>query len=357
MKRTGIIGLGLVTTLLIVGVSMKKPILTAIMSKGIESRIASNVMSELPDGLHVALCGAGGPLPAPNASGPCVAVIAGQRLFIVDAGTDGLRNLGRMGIPAGNIEAVFLSHFHSDHIDGLGELATIRWVSAGNTAALPVYGPTGVQKVVDGFNLAYSLDTVYRHDHHGDTVAPLSGKGMIANEYAMPQDNSLMPLLDNDELKIEVLAVDHSPVDPAVAYRFTYKGRTTLISGDTVASESVRQHSQGIDLLVHEALAPNLVNMMNTAAVKMGNRVVAKVTADIVDYHASPIEAAQIAKDAEVGHLLYYHIMPPLVLPGQDSLFLNGAEEVFPNYTIGQDGVLFSMPAGSNEIIKVKKGL
>lgn len=96
---------------------------------------------------------------------------------------------------------------------------------------------------------------------------------------------------------------------------------------------------------------------MNAAAVKMGNRVVAKVTADIIDYHASPIEAAQIAKDAEVGHLLYYHIMPPLVLPGQDSLFLNGAEEVFPNYTIGQDGVLFSMPAGSNEIIKVKKGL
>jgi ribonuclease Z len=357
MKRIGITFLILLVALAIVGVIQQKRILTAVLQKGIESRISADLMSDLPDGLHLGLCGAGGPLPAPNASGACVVIIAGERLFVVDAGTDGLRNLSRMGLSAGRIEAVFLTHFHSDHIDGLGEMATIRWVANANTAPLPVYGPTGVQTVVDGFNMAYSMDTVYRHDHHGDSVAPLVGKGMLAKEFVTPTGNDLVSLLADADLNIEVLTVGHAPVVPAVGYRFTYKGRTLLISGDTIAVDSVREHAQGIDLLVHEALAPNLVNMMHKAALNSGNAVLAKVTADILDYHASPVAAAQIAKDAGVGHLLYYHIVPPLVLPGQESLFLDGAEKIFPAYTVGQDGVFFSLPADSDEIIKLKNGL
>lgn len=337
--------------------SQKDRILSAVFSKGLEINLARNVIAELDDGLHVALCGAGGPLPAPNASGPCVAVVAGDRMFVVDAGTDGLRNLARMGLPAGAIEAVFLTHFHSDHIDGLGEMATIRWVSAANTKPLPVYGARGVQKIVAGFNSVYSMDKIYRYDHHGDTVAPLSGAGMLAKEFATPGFGELEVLLDEGSLKVEALRVEHAPVSPAVGYRFTYKGRSVLITGDTKASDNVLEFSKGVDLLVHEALAPNLVMMMNAAARKTGNKVLEKVTIDILDYHASPKEAAQIAKDAKVGHLLYYHIVPPLVLPGQESLFLDGAADIFPDYTIGQDGVMFSMPVGSSEINLVSKGL
>ena len=137
--------------LVVIAMSQKERLLTMMMQKGLESRIGSDLISELEDGLHLGLCGAGGPLPAPNASGPCVVVIAGERMFVVDAGTDGLRNLGRMGLQAGRIEALFLTHFHSDHVDGLGEMATIRWVGAANKTPLPVYGPTGVRQVVEGF--------------------------------------------------------------------------------------------------------------------------------------------------------------------------------------------------------------
>ncbi len=338
-------------------VFQKDRILTAVFSKGLEVRLGSDAIAELEDGLHVALCGAGGPLPAPNASGPCVAVIAGDRMFVVDAGTDGLRNLGRMGLRAGAIEAVFLTHFHSDHIDGLGEMATIRWVSVGNTEPLPVYGPRGVQQVVDGFNSVYAMDKTYRYEHHGDTVAPISGAGMVAKEFTAPEFDKLAILYSETDLKIEALLVEHAPVTPAVGYRFTYKGRSVLITGDTKASDNVLKFSKGIDLLVHEALAPNLVMMMNAAAKKTSNKVLEKVAIDILDYHASPKEAAQIAKAAGVGHLLYYHIVPPLVVPGQESLFLDGADEIFPEYTVGQDGVMFSMPAGSRDINLVRKGL
>ena len=97
--------------------------------------------------------------------------------------------------------------------------------------------------------------------------------------------------------------------------------------------------------------------MMHDAAVKTDNQILAKITHDILDYHASPIEAAETARDANVGHLLYYHIVPPLIFPGQDLLFLDGAQDIFPNYTIGEDGVLFSLPAGSDEIVKLRGGL
>jgi ribonuclease Z len=343
--------------LLVIAVSQKERILTTIMQKGLEARLGSDLINELDDGLHLGLCGAGGPLPAPNASGPCVVVIAGQRMFVVDAGTDGLRNLGRMGLQTGRIEAVFLTHFHSDHMDGLGEMATIRWVGAANKTPLPVYGPIGVSQIVQGFNTAYAFDKIYRHEHHGDTVAPLSGAGLVAQEFATPELGVLATLIDDGDVLIEALAVGHAPVEPAVGYRFKYKGRSLLITGDTIAMDNIRKFSEGVDLLVHEALAPNLVMQMNAAAKKLGNKVLEKVTIDILDYHASPVQAAEVARDAEVGHLLYYHIVPPLVIPGQSSLYLNGAEDIFPDYTIGQDGVMFSMPAGSTEINKISKGL
>jgi ribonuclease Z len=328
-----------------------------ILEKGMTARMSANTLAELDDGLHLALCGAGGPMPAPNASGPCVLVIAGERMFVVDAGTDGVRNIARMGYPINQLEAVFLTHFHSDHIDGLGEMATLRWASGANASPLRVYGPEGVDNVVDGFNLSYSQDALYRHAHHGDVVAPMSGAGLMAQGFSKPAQGELTVLLADEHLTIEALAVNHAPIDPAVAYRFSYKGRTLLISGDTVKSANIEKFAKNIDLLVHEALAPNLVTMMNEVAHKTGNTVMEHITHDILNYHASPVEAAETARDANVGHLVYYHIVPPLVIPGQKALYLNGADKIFKNYTIGEDGVAFSLPAGSKKIIQTQHGL
>jgi ribonuclease Z len=69
------------------------------------------------------------------------------------------------------------------------------------------------------------------------------------------------------------------------------------------------------------------------------------------------VEAAETARDAGVGHLLYYHNVPPLVIPGQKTLYLDGAGDIFPNYTIGEDGVSFTLPAKSDEIILTREGL
>ena len=91
-------------------------------------------------------------MPSANRSGPCVAVVAGRTLFVVDVGTNGARNLQRViGWVPGRIAAVFLTHYHSDHIDGLGELGLLRWVAGSHADPLPLYGPEGLLDVAEGF--------------------------------------------------------------------------------------------------------------------------------------------------------------------------------------------------------------
>lgn len=356
MKKTAI-AIGIVLLALLVVYLQRGNIAQKILPTAIEAALSADTIAELGDGLHVALCGAGGPLPDPKRSGACVAVVAGGKLFVVDAGTNGSRNLTRMQLPQGDIEAVFLTHFHSDHIDGLGEMAMTRWVQANNTSPMPVYGPEGVTDVVDGFNKAYAYDAIYRHDHHGDNVADLSGTGMSAVEFSIPTDGELLTVYDQDGVTVQMLAVDHYPIAPAVGYLFSYAGRTALISGDTDYSPNLEKHAKDVDLLVHEALSPELVMLMSDTAKKTNNSVMAKITFDIIDYHASPVEAAEIARNADVGHLLYYHIVPVLILPGMEAAWLEGVDAIFSDYTLGEDGTTFSLPANSKEIIKVRQGL
>ncbi len=148
-----------------------------LMGRQLAANFESDLVRELPDGLHVALCGAGSPLPDPERSGPCTAVIAGGRLFVVDSGAGSPRVMARMRLPVGEIEGIFLTHFHSDHIDGLGELLMQRWANGGNSSPLPLYGPTGVEEVTRGFAIAYRLDDGYRVAHHGPSTLPPDGAG------------------------------------------------------------------------------------------------------------------------------------------------------------------------------------
>lgn len=316
-----------------------------------QRNMTSKVLTSLPDGLHLVLCGAGAPLPDPTRAGPCVMVLAGQDLYVVDVGSGSPRNFGPMGISPGRVEAVFLTHFHSDHFDGLGELMTTRWASGAHKSPLTVYGPEGVEQLTRGLNLAYAQDFRYRILHHGESVVPESGKGVRPEPFRLPSEGEGQTVLERNGLTVTAFAVEHEPVMPAVGYRFDYRGRSLVVSGDTKPSENLLRFSGNVDLLAHEALAPRLMKIMEEAAEEIDAEHIRKIAVDVLDYHTSPVEAAEIAQRAKASHLLYYHLVPPLPVRPMERFFLEGVEDVYGgDVTLGRDGTLISLPSGSNEI-------
>lgn len=325
----------------------RAPLSIAIAQKMIVAKLSTDAMKELADGLHVGLCGAGSPFPDEKRGGPCTLVIAGKRMFVFDAGNASVRNIAKMGFSHGSIEAIFLTHFHSDHIDGLGELLLQRWVSASNTQPVPVYGPAGVEQVVSGLMQTYAQDHKYRVAHHGEAIMPANGFGGQAKPFTPDADGRIVLLKDAD-LEIVAFNVDHAPVHPAVGYRISYKGRTVVLSGDTRKAAAVQKEANGVDLLVHEALSEPLVRLLQDGAAQAGRKNLQKIFGDIIDYHTTPEQAAEVARDAKVGYLLLSHIAPPLPFPGMESAFLGDSTKIFSGpIQLGMDGDFISLPAGS----------
>ncbi len=335
--------------------SQQAAIGSALFERAVGERVGRDSTAGLPDGLHLALCGTGSPLPNPVRAGPCNVVIAGKQIVVVDIGEGGGRNINLMGLPLGRISDVFLTHFHSDHIDGMGPLMLTRWTAGTNTAPLHVYGPTGVERVVAGFDAVYAIDDTYRTDHHGAMIAPPTGAGGTAMQFALPEPDQgdTVVVLERDGLKVTAIRVDHGPVKPAVGYRFDYKGRSVVISGDTAKSASLTAAAKGADLLVHEALQPRLVKMMTTGLEAKSMKNLAQITRDILNYHSTPEQAAEVAKAAGVKELVLSHIVPSIPSKFFYPAFLGDAASRYPGpIIVGEDGMMFSLPAGKTDIVR-----
>ena len=346
-----IFGLAVVAAILAGLILSQKKIGMGLINSIATKSMAADTIVGLPDGLHVALCGSGSPLPDLRRASACTAVIAGKNFYVVDTGPGSERKLELMRLNPGKVKALLLTHFHSDHIGDLGELMLKRWTGGSRKSPLDVFGPTGVETVVKGFDQAYSLDDEYRIRHHGPETVPPSGAGGVARPFSFPEGKDETVIIDEDGLKVTAFPVDHAPVKPAVGYRFDYKGRSVVISGDTVPVQSLVNQARGVDLLVHEALQPAMVSILKEVGQKIGRTNTAKIMGDILNYHTSPEDAARIAEKAGVRHLLLTHIIPPLPVADLKAAFLGDAKKLYRgSITIGEDGMLFSLPAGDKTI-------
>jgi len=305
-------------------------------------RVDASVL-ESPD-LQVVLCGTGSPLPDAARAASCTAVIAGGHFVLVDAGPGSWEVLDLANLPIGRVDAVLLTHFHSDHIGDLGEATTQSWI-AGRAAPLEVFGPPGTARVVAGFAEAYAADVGYRVAHHGEQAMPRAAAGAVARELPMPAGAAATPVFERDGLRVTMFVVDHEPVKPAVGYRFDFAGRSVVVSGDTRKSANLAANARGADLLVHEALHPGMVGRAAEAARRLGLERVAKLAGDIPGYHASPAEAAEVAREAGVAHLVLTHLVPAPPNALARRMFLAGVADAYDGeVTLGEDGMRFSLP-------------
>jgi ribonuclease Z len=314
-----------------------------------------NLAPMADDALRVAVCGSSAPLPSRDRAKACVAVFAGGKFYVVDAGPESVENLVLWGIPLAQIGGVMVTHFHSDHIGDLGELNLQTW-AARRPEPLSVYGGPGIESVVEGFNAAYRLDQGYRTMHHGARVmnpdtwpmiphtVPLIGRETLAKD-------RIGLVLEEGGLRVTAIEVDHAPITPAYAYRFDYKGRSVLVTGDLKMHTPLIEAARDVDVMVSEAISFAMTRSLGEGARAGGRDQVATIMHDIEDYHIQPEQAATIATAANVKLLVFYHLSPAPDgwLPRR--LFGQGISDVRRgDWTIADDGSFYALPIGSTAI-------
>jgi ribonuclease Z len=294
------------------------------------------------DGLQVVVCGSASPLGNnPDRAQACLAVVTPEHFFLVDVGARSPMRIAQAQLPMNRLTGVMLTHFHSDHIAGLADVNLASWV-AGRRASMRVYGPSGVETVVAGFNQAYRLDRGYRTAHHGEALLPPSAGPMVAKTF--------QPGLvwQDDTMTVTSFLVDHHPIDPAVGYRFDFRGRSVVISGDTNTSDNLFAAAAGADIVFHDALARDSLNIMQNAMLESGRTTFAQIIADVTDYHADTRTLEEAATAAGIEQLVLYHLVPTPMNSLTETMFLRGLSD---KTLLAYDLQVFELPPESDEVI------
>jgi ribonuclease Z len=341
--------LAAVSLFVIYSILIRQPVFQdKILETAIDKMGTSKSMSYLPeeDALTAVVCGSRSPINDPNRAEACILVQAGDQIFIFDTGNGSAQNLQNWNTPWDKVQGIFYTHLHSDHIADIAEFHMSTWIAGQRVSKLKVYGPDGVQMLTDGIELAYKKDYFFRNKHHGDKLAPLDVAGF--NTQTVDLENSV--LIDDGNLKITAYSVSHDPVDPALGYRIDYKGRSISISGDTIYDQNLVNNSKNVDVLFHESMSLELLDIINKAAKKNGNLVAEIVTVDILDYHTPVLDVVKAANEANVKHLIFYHHLPAPRNQLMEDIMYRGVDDIRKNWTASNDGTMVIMPIDSDEI-------
>lgn len=197
---------------------------------------------------RVTLLGTGTPIPAPDRFGPSTLIEAGDRKLLVDAGRGASIRLHQLGVPIGSIDALLLTHFHSDHTVGIPDLWLTGWLEAyfgTRKTPLRVIGPQGARTLMTHLEQAYALDVSIRIE---DEKLPPRGAAVEVSEFAADG-----VVYEKGGLRVTAFEVDHGDaIKPACGYRIEYDGRSVVISGDTRFNRNVIRYGARADLLIHE---------------------------------------------------------------------------------------------------------
>jgi ribonuclease Z len=242
---------------------------------------------------RVTLLGTGHPYPSPVRFGPSALIEAGGQRLLVDAGRGVTIRLWQLEIPLSALDRVLLTHFHSDHINGLPDLWLTGWlppVWASRKTPFRVIGPTGAAKLMSKLEEAYAADIDIRLV---DEKLPREGITPIVEEF--DRDGVVY---EKDGLRVTAFEVDHGDfIKPCYGYRFDYRGRTAVLSSDTRYNENVIKYGRGADLLVHEVAAVRPELLAEPGIVH------------IMGHHTSPRDAGRVFAQTKPKLAAYTHMV------------------------------------------------
>ncbi len=238
----------------------------------------------------------GGPAIRPGGPSPtsCLLELGGRRI-VVDCGLGVTRGLVDAGVGLKDLELVFVTHLHSDHVLELGPLLHTAW-TAGLATPVRVFGPPGTEHVWRQFLSSLEFDIDIRIADEG---RPDLRELVIIEEFGEGE------IVTEEGLTVSSLRVDHPPVTDTFALRFEHAGTSIVFSADTARFLPLAEFAQGASVLVHEAMLPQGVDRL-VARTGNGERLREHLFAS----HSTAEEAGEIADVASVGHLVLYHLIP-----------------------------------------------
>ena len=252
-------------------------------------------------GIDVTLLGTGDPVPRVDRFGPAILVEAGDHQLLFDAGRGVTQRLVQLDHSLSDIDAVFITHFHSDHLSGLPDLWLTGWLPppfGRRSQPMRVIGPEGLSEILAGFRQAFDPDIQIRLL---DEQLPPEGIEFDLREYV--EDGVVF---DEGGVTVTAFAVDHGEfIKPSYGYRVDYEGRAVVLSGDTRFDENLIEAAQGTDVVIHEVAAAREELLAFDDRIQL-----------ILDHHTTPEEAGVVFDRVGPKLALYSHLT---LLSGPDS--------------------------------------
>ena len=274
------------------------------------------------ESIRVTLLGSGSPEPSPDQFGPSTLVEAGDQKLIFDVGRGATIRLAQAEVTLSGV-IVFLTHLHSDHLNGLSDLWTMGYMPPTlRQTPFEIYGPPGIVNLADGLQLAFKTDREDRARELAGLNFSTDGASFDANEVSREG-----VIFDRGGVKVSAISVEHG-AGIAFAYRVDYGGRSVVISGDTSFSRNLIDKARGVDLIIHEVMAVDEKLLAGSVPIQ-----------GMMALHTPPEDAGIVFRDVEPKMAVYNHIIR---IRASDEAIETATRKTYSGpLTIGQDLTTF----------------
>lgn len=243
--------------------------------------------------MKLVLLGTGCPQVDPRRMGPAELVLAAGRKLLFDCGSGVTQRLVQAGVKGAEIDALFLTHLHSDHVIDFHQLLVSSW-HQGRDRPWKLFGPPGTIAFVERSAALWKeeLERRIAHERRGSTA----GLEVEVKEFADQQT------LRGGGVTVTAIRVNHDPWPEAYGFVVEENGERLVLSGDTTVWPPLIEAARGADCLLHEVF---LRRELRPDAHRSEETIAA-----VASYHTAASEVGAVAAEADVGVLILTHFVP-----------------------------------------------